>query len=155
MSNTGRPTKYEESYDELAYNYCLLGAIDSDLSEFFDVSESTINKWKLDFPSFSESIKKGKVQADAKVASSLFHRANGYSHKETKIATHEGRISDTLDVEKHYAPDPTAAIFWLKNRQPKLWRDKQDINHQSEDGSMTPKGFNDFYNDKTEPESES
>ncbi len=25
---------------------------------------------------------------------------------------------------EHYAPDTTAAIFWLKNRQPAQWRDK-------------------------------
>jgi len=27
---------------------------------------------------------------------------------------------------KQYPPDPTSAIFWLKNRQPKIWRDKQE-----------------------------
>jgi hypothetical protein len=25
------------------------------------------------------------------------------------------------------APDTTAAIFWLKNRQPSQWRDKQEV----------------------------
>ena len=25
---------------------------------------------------------------------------------------------------KHYPPDPISAIFWLKNRQRKKWRDK-------------------------------
>ena len=25
-------------------------------------------------------------------------------------------------------PDTTACIFWLKNRQPDKWRDKQDMN---------------------------
>ena len=26
-------------------------------------------------------------------------------------------------------PDPTAMIFWLKNRKPNEWNDKQNINH--------------------------
>ncbi|AVR75854.1 terminase small subunit [Vibrio phage ValSw3-3] len=128
-SKVGVDTKYKPEYDDLAYKFCLLGATDKKLAEFFDVCEATINNWKHMFPSFLESIKKGKVVADGEVANSLFKRATGYVHPETKIATHEGQITDTLDVEKHYAPDPTAAIFWLKNRQPDQWRDKQEVDH--------------------------
>ena len=28
---------------------------------------------------------------------------------------------------KHYPPDSTAMIFWLKNRQKEKWRDKHDV----------------------------
>ncbi|MES1763769.1 hypothetical protein ACKWMU_12765, partial [Escherichia coli] len=54
-----RPTKYQEAYAEQARKLCLLGYTDAELADFFEVSESTINKWKLDYPEFSESIKKG------------------------------------------------------------------------------------------------
>ena len=30
---------------------------------------------------------------------------------------------------KHIPPDTTAQIFWLKNRRPDRWRDKQQIEH--------------------------
>lgn len=30
---------------------------------------------------------------------------------------------------KHVNPDTTAQIFWLKNRKPEIWRDKQQIEH--------------------------
>lgn len=52
-----RPTKYQEAYAEQARKLCLLGYTDAELADFFEVSESTINKWKLDYPEFSESIK--------------------------------------------------------------------------------------------------
>lgn len=41
--------------------------------------------------------------------------------------------------------DTSAQIFWLKTRAG--FKEKQDINHTSEDGSMTPAGrcLNDFY----------
>lgn len=55
-----RPTKYQEAYAEQARKLCLLGYTDAELADFFEVSESTINKWKLDYPEFSESIKKGR-----------------------------------------------------------------------------------------------
>lgn len=32
-------------------------------------------------------------------------------------------------VAKQVAPDVTAQIFWLKNRKPGQWRDKQEIEH--------------------------
>lgn len=127
----GRPTDYKATYNKLAYNYCLLGATDIELADFFEVAESTINLWKLNHPEFSESIKKGKSQADAVVASKLFHRATGYEHPDIDIKMHEGKII-TTNLTKHYPPDTTAAIFWLKNRQPAKWRDKQDIEHSGD-----------------------
>ena len=129
-------SKYKPEYDQLAYNYGLLGVTDKQLAEFFGVCEATINNWKHDHPSFLESLNRSKAQADAMVAQSLFKRATGYVHPETKIATRDGQITDTLDVEKHYAPDPTAAIFWLKNRQPEIWRDKKEM--VIEENNLTP-----------------
>jgi hypothetical protein len=124
----GRPSKYKTEYAEQAYRLCLLGATDKDIAMFFDVQESTINYWKIHEPEFSESLKRGKIEADAAVAQKLYHRAIGYEHVETITANYQGQITDKMDVIKHYAPDPTAAIFWLKNRQPDKWRDKQDVN---------------------------
>lgn len=134
----GRPTKYKAEYDELAYNYCLLGATDAQLAEFFNVTETTINNWKKSQPSFFESIKRGKQYADAMVAKSLFHRATGYQHSAVKIFNDQGEPLIVPYTER-FPPDTTAAIFWLKNRQPALWRDKQEVDHRSGDGSMSPK----------------
>lgn len=125
----GRPSKYKEEYAEQAYKLCLLGATDKELADFFDIKESTLNLWKKAEPEFMESLKRGKDNADAMVASKLFHRAIGYEHEDTQFATFQGEITDSQTYTKHYAPDTTAAIFWLKNRQPAKWRDKQDFEH--------------------------
>lgn len=124
---TGRPTKYKEEYAEQTYKLCLLGATDADLANFFEVDEATINRWKNDHPEFCESVKKGKEIADATVAEKLYHRAIGYEHPEDKIFNDSGTPL-IVPTTKHYPPDPTAAIFWLKNRQKDKWRDKQDVN---------------------------
>lgn len=124
----GRPTDYREEYAEQAEKLCKLGAIDKELAEFFDVAESTINLWKQEHPKFSESIKAGKEIADAEVASKLYHRAVGYEHPDSHVSMYQGAVTIT-PLTKHYAPDPTAAIFWLKNRQPKRWRDKVEHEH--------------------------
>jgi len=96
------------------------------LGVFFEVDESTINRWKNEFPEFCVSIKKGKYIADATVASKLYHRATGYQHPDVDIKMYEGQIIETPLV-KYYPPDTTSAIFWLKNRQPKKWRDKSEV----------------------------
>ena len=108
----GRKSEYREEYAEQALKLCLLGATDKEIAEFFSVSEQTLNSWKKKFPQFLESLKKGKAVADANVASRLYSRAIGYEYIE------------------HYPPDTTAAIFWLKNRQPGKWRDKKEVENQ-------------------------
>lgn len=136
-SNAGRPSRYKQEYCVQAYKLCLLGSTDKQMADFFGVVESTINKWKLDHPEFSESIKKGKEIADMEIANSLFERAKGATVKKKqaiklkrveyefgKRVLEEERI-EIVEVEEELPPDTTSAIFWLKNRNPEQWRDKQ------------------------------
>lgn len=135
----GRPSKYDPAKTpEQAYKLCLLGATDKELADFFGVAESTLNKWKVDYPEFSEALNRGKVEADARVAQSLYHRALGYEHPDTDIRVVNGEIVITPTI-KRYPPDTAAAIFWLKNRQRGKWRDKIEHDHGVQpDMSMSP-----------------
>lgn len=118
----GRPTKYKAAYADQARKLCLLGLTDTEMAKFFKVAESTISKWKLVHKEFSEALKEGKEKADADVGQKLYERALGYSHAEEKIFLHEGKPVH-VKTTKHYPPDPTSMIFWLKNRNPDYWRD--------------------------------
>jgi hypothetical protein len=128
MRKQGRPSKYKSEFDEQARKLCLLGATDAELADFFGVAEDTINEWKSAHPSFSVSVKEGKKQADAEVADRLYQRALGYSHPEVDIRVIDHEIVMT-DITKHYPPDATSAIFWLKNRQRDKWREKVETEH--------------------------
>jgi hypothetical protein len=130
----GRPTKYKPEYEEQVEKLCLLGATDKEIANFFNVTEQTINNWKTEFPEFFESIKRGKIKADSMVADRLYQRALGFEHdseeiKVVPVGNNQGSEIERVKVRKIYPPDPTAAIFWLKNRQPDKWRDKQEIQH--------------------------
>lgn len=121
----GRPSLYKPEHDEQARKLCLLGATDPELADFFSVNIDTIYEWKKVHESFSDAIKRGKIQADSNVADRLYQRAMGYEHPEVDIRVVDHEIIQT-PITKVYAPDPTAAIFWLKNRQRTKWRDKVD-----------------------------
>ena len=97
----GRPTAYKKEYAEQALRLCLLGATDQEMAGFFSVSEQTINTWKGKHPSFLESIRKGKIEADANVAERLYERAIG--------------------------SDFQSMALWLKNRRPSNWRETRHI----------------------------
>lgn len=122
----GRPSAYRPEFAAQAEKLAKLGAIDREMADFFGVSEQTLNAWKKAEPRFLESIKRGKEIADAEVASKLYHRAIGYEHPDTHVSMYQGEVTKT-PLTKHYAPDPTAAIFWLKNRQPAKWRDRVEV----------------------------
>lgn len=126
----GRPTKYDESLNEQVEKLAKLGATDTELSDFLNIAESTLNLWKIEYPEFSESIKKGKIIADSNVADRLYQRAMGFEHDSEEIKVSDGEVI-RVPVRKIYPPDSTAAIFWLKNRRGKEWRDKQEIDQTS------------------------
>lgn len=122
----GRPTKYKKEYPKQAKKLCLLGAIDEDLAEFFEIGTTTLDRWKKAHKEFRGALKEAKTEADAKVVKSLYQRATGYDHIDTHFASYEGEIIST-EYMKHFIPDVTACIFWLKNRQPENWRDTHEI----------------------------
>ena len=124
----GRPSKYQAAYAKQAAKLCKLGATDRELALFFEVSVNTIDNWKARYSGFLGSLKAGKEEADDRVERSLYQRAMGYSHPDIHFSSYEGKVTETPTV-KHYPPDTTACIFWLKNRQRDKWRDKIDLAH--------------------------
>lgn len=122
-----RPSKYKPEFAKLARKACeILGATNAELAELLEVSLATIYNWKLEHKEFLDALNLGKEISDKRVEKSLYDRAMGYSHMETKVFCNNGEIT-TTDVMKHYPPSDVACIFWLKNRRPDDWRDKQEV----------------------------
>jgi len=131
----GRKSKFRDEFVEQVFKVCLLGATDDDLAAFFEVAVMTINDWKKAHPEFHEAMLAGKKHADANVGKSLYQRANGYSHPETKVFVHAGEVTE-VQVIKHYPPDTTACIFWLKNRDARNWRDTKEVKVTSHEDAL-------------------
>lgn len=123
-----RPTKYKPESARIAQKMTRLGATDVEVADALEIDIRTLYRWSATNKEFCHALKVGKEEADDRVESSLYTRATGYSHEETHVSNFQGQITLTPLV-KHYPPDATSMIFWLKNRRPDKWRDKQDLEH--------------------------
>lgn len=121
----GRPSKLDDSevIEQAGCLYRLFGATDEQIASFFKVTPRTVENWKNANPAFFQTLKDGKAEADDKVELSLFKRATGY----TRTVERLGPGGVVVPCVEEMPPDPVSCIFWLKNRRPKQWRDKQDI----------------------------
>lgn len=103
-SNAGRKSKYFTHilpYLDAISAMCRSGATLDNLAEKFKVNVGTIHEYKNKFPDFNNAIRSNNEIADFTVENALYNNAI------------EGNLS--------------AQIFWMKNRQPKRWRDKQHV----------------------------
>lgn len=130
-SKGGRPTKFDAKLVKQARELALLGLTDAEIARVFDVATSTFKEWKAAHPAFARALIDGKTIADAQVAASLHHRAIGYSHPETVINAWQGTVIKTR-VIRHYPPDTQAALKWLHNRRPSLWRTQPEPTDEDE-----------------------
>lgn len=127
----GQPTKFKQEFVEQGQHLAKQGFTSQQLADFFKVNIATLYDWFKVYPGFHETIQNAKDEHDtAEVEASLLKRAKGYTRKVQRI-TKDG---DIIDIEEELPPDPTSGIFWLKNRQQKRWKDKQELEHS---GSVT------------------
>lgn len=122
----GRRSKYESHVEPkllLIEAWTRDGMILEDVAQKLGVALSSLCEYQNKYPELAEALKRGREVADVMVENSLFKRAMGYQYEEV---TYEEGV-ETKRVTKEVVPDVTAQIFWLKNRRPLAWRDKQDI----------------------------
>lgn len=131
----GRPSGYKPEYANTAKHMCQLGATDIELADAFGVNVRTIYRWQADYPEFCQALKAGKDIADERVERSLYQKAVGYTHEAVKVFLHAKTATPVYaPYREHVPPDTTAGIFWLKNRRPEQWRDKQQHEHTGANG---------------------
>jgi hypothetical protein len=121
----GRPSKYFTNVEPkllLIEAWARDGVTDEQIAENLEVAYSTFRTYKDDYPALSAALKNGKEIIDTMVENALLKAALGYEYEEVKES------ADGFERSTKVAhPNTTALIFWLKNRKPQQWRDKQEI----------------------------
>lgn len=125
VARVARPSKFKPEFVKQAAKLAALGATDREVADFLEVNEATLYRWKITHPAFCEALKVGKAAPDDRVEQSLYRRAVGYSFDSEKMFHFQGAVV-RADFVEHVPPDVTACIFWLKNRRPDEWREKQE-----------------------------
>lgn len=124
------------------------GLTDEQIAHNIGVRRSTLAAWKTKYSDISDALKKGKEVVDVEVENALLKRAKGFEYKEQ---TYERVWNDKLQkyvkvntktISKEVVPDTTAQIFWLKNRKPEQWRDKQPDEHKPADDTEDDNFYN-------------
>lgn len=102
------------------------------------ITEKTLYEWQNKYSDICEALKKGKELADIEVENATFKSAIGFHEKVSKpikvtkktFDEETGRIVSSIEEIKfveedvYFPPNMTAAIFWLKNRKPNEWKDR-------------------------------
>lgn len=99
----GRPNKYDSHVKpklNVIAAWMRNGLTIDQVAKNLGVAAGTMYEYQKKYPELSEALKESREEADQAVENALYKKAT------------EG--------------DNTAMIFWLKNRQPKRWRDKQE-----------------------------
>jgi hypothetical protein len=122
----GRPTKYKPEFPELARKLCATcGFTDQQLADWFEVSQRTINEWKLKHPEFSQSLRAGKAETDDLIERATVAHITGY-YVTTERRTRNGKVT----VREWVKGDPHAGLKWLAARRPEIYRQQKDVKHQ-------------------------
>ena len=109
------------------------GLSQSDIALKIGVSNQTITRWKKDYEDVAEALSRGKEIVDYSVENALLKAALGYKTKEVKVTIGRRQINgEWVDLTKEttvkeVGPNHTAALAWLNNRKPEMWRRKDKI----------------------------
>lgn len=140
VGKRGRKSEFNEKLRDTFERLTREGKTLKQVAKIIGVSERTLNRWMGKHTELSRAVREARQVADELVEAALFSRALGYSHPETKVFIHEG-CPVTERITKHYPPDTTAAMFWLRNRQPERWREKNEsdvnVNNTVQVNSLT------------------
>ena len=134
----GRSSSYDkELHPDWAWALAIQGKTDAEMAKSMGIARSTLNKWKNEHDEFRLAIDMGKEPSDAKVEKSLYQRATGYQYTERRVIStidKNGRPTiERIETNERVAlPDVTAIIYWLKNRRRKHWKDKWDVELDSD-----------------------
>lgn len=117
------------------------GLTNEQIAQNMGITRETLRVWTNKYSVISVSLKRGKEIVDRQVENALLKRALGYKYDEVTremVEDGSGRLAITKIVTKEVQPDTTAQIFWLKNRKPAEWRDKQQLEHSGEVNTHNP-----------------
>ena len=129
----------------LIAKWCRSGFTDKEIWNRLGIEKSSYYGYQNKFPEFRDTVHKNKEYCDAEVENQFYKNCIGYEYKEQTLSTKKEviyengkrvkEISEPVIVEvSKFKPSETNAVkFWLQNRDPENWKDKQEIDLGNKD----------------------
>lgn len=150
----GQPTKYRPEYCEAVIKHMAEGNSFWSFAANVDVCFDTLSEWTKVHPEFSEAKRRGVAKLlafDEKVARAgstgqlkrhaKTIKTTKHNHETGESVTTEEQIYDAANFSQSYQ------IFLMKNRYPKLYRDKITLETETSDPKKVQNTFEEVMND--------
>ncbi len=105
------------------------------------VSKSSWFEYKKKYPDLAEALSIGKDHINALVENQVVKNSLGFTYVEETVSSKKEvlynengkRVKETVEpivipLTKYKTSDPNSAKYFLNNRDPENWKEKQDIN---------------------------
>jgi len=147
LATTNKPKYLEWGAKEkltLLTGWAREGLSNEQLAKNMGINPCTLYNWmkKPECVKIVEAIKKGKEVSDFEVENALYKSALGFVYEEevteSKLDKNGEKVIYVRREKRVAQPNVAAIIFWLKNRKPNKWKDKQ-IQEISQDALVNAK----------------
>lgn len=155
MNLGGRPSLYKPEYCDLVVKHMADGNSFWSFAAVVDVCFDTLSEWTKVHPEFSEAKRRGVAKLlafDEKIARA---GSSGQLKRHAKTITTKRKDKDgneIVDEEKIYEAaqfSQSYYIFMMKNRYPKLYRDKITLETETSDPKKVQDAFEEVMKDPT------
>lgn len=109
--------------DDKALKMFSIGCTQKDVAAVYGINETTFRDGLRQHPDLAERIEQAKTEGKRSVILALFKRATGYEHEEAHVDG-KGR---TWSLTKREPPNVEALRYWLGNRYPDEWSNRERI----------------------------
>ena len=142
-----RKTKYDTNVAPFLHEIGQMarnGATEEEIAKKLSVAYSTFREYKRKYKALADALKTNKELADLEIEAALFNKGKGFKTivkkpikvKESYYDARGKKVEKEKVIhveEEHYVPpDTVAMMFWLKNRKPEDWNDKQHLEVNSQ-----------------------
>lgn len=101
------------------------------LAKAWGVHQCTVERWRREYPELDQAIRGALDNRDvSRAEQALLKVALGYDYWEVHRVPDPNNAEHTVvikKIKKHQTPNVAALIFFLKNRSPERWVDKQVV----------------------------
>ena len=115
------------------------GLTDAQIAAKMGIGTSTLYKYQTQHEEIVEALKRGKAPVDNDVENALLKRAMGFEYEEVTteiIEQSDGSQRKHIKrTKKMVVPDTMAAIYWLNNRRPDLWKNRKAVEVDTTDSA--------------------